>query len=364
VEFDRKGLNFASATLPFRVFGRRFAAQLSTQRLVDFTYSGARDFEETDEAGTPLFRLRQVSEQSGSIRLTSGSVAVQLTERTLLGVTLNRWDGSWSFTSFNSEVAVGPGADVEAFTYEQRNELTGWNVDLGLLLKYPWFSVGVRWRTPFDARYRFQSTLQTNIPTPLEPLPETATTLHWPATLNAGLAFRPFDRWSVAFDWGRTDWSAMIFDAPVVGHVNYFDLQPAGASRAGVTNDWRAGTEFLFFAGRTVIPVRAGWFLEPEPSSDPVTGDRVVRQGATVGVGVKSGWLAVDAAVRYASASANVSRFLEADEIATGALRATSQGELRRSEVSAAISVIVQIPPGSGFSHLLHEVFVGPAGKE
>lgn len=363
VRFDRTGFNFASATLPFRLFGRRFAVQLSAQRLVDFTYSGARDFEELGETGVPLFGLHQASEQSGSIRLYSGSLAMRVTERTLLGVTVNRWDGAWSFTSVNAETPLQPGAETESFTYSQTNELKGWNVDLGLLLKYPRLSLGVRWRLPFDARYGFESSLATNIPSPVEPLPPTQTTLHWPGTLNVGASVRPAERWEVALDWGRTDWSAMVFDVPGSGHVNWFDLQPPGATGSLVANDWRLGTEVLLFAGSTVLPLRAGAFLEPEPARDAVTGDRVAKRGVTLGAGVKSRWLAVDLAVRYARSSGRVSRFLEADEIASGALRATSQGELRRTELSGTLSLIVQIPSGSTASRVLHEIFVGPSGK-
>ena len=200
VEFDQADFNFVSVTVPFELFSKRFAFELSTQRLVDFTYEGTRQFEEVDAAGNPLYLLEQSSVQSGSIRLTSGSVAFQPTERTLLGLTVNRWDGHWNMASTNSEQSVVAGSERETFTYSQSNRLTGWNVDLGLLLRYPAFNVGVRYRTPFDADYGFEASLETNIETPLRPFPTTTTTLHWPGTLNAGLAIKPTDTLALAVD--------------------------------------------------------------------------------------------------------------------------------------------------------------------
>jgi hypothetical protein len=362
-QFTRSGFNFASATLPFRLWNRRWAIQLSTQRLIDFTYSSDRSFTEDAADGSTLFNLRQASEQSGEIRLYSGSLALQLTERTFLGVTLNRWDGAWKFSSYNEETPNVPGAELESFTYSQENKLRGWNVDFGLKLEYPHFSIGVRYRTPFDADYHFGASLETNIPTNLTPISDTETQLHWPGTLNAGLSLRPSDRLQIAFDWGRTDWSAMVFDIPQTGHVNFFDLRPPESTGATVANDWHIGAEYLFFSGKTVIPVRAGWFSEPEPAVDLVTGDRLVQTGFTVGAGVKHRWFAVDMAVRYGKASATVSRFLEADEIASGNLRASSTGDLTRQDISGFLSFIFQIPPGSSTSGVLHEIFVGPSNN-
>jgi hypothetical protein len=155
----------------------------------------------------------------------------------------------------------------------------------------------------------------------------------------------------------------MVFDIPQTGHVNFFDLRPPESTGATVANDWHIGAEYLFFSGKTVIPVRAGWFSEPEPAVDLVTGDRLVQTGFTVGAGVKHRWFAVDMAVRYGKASATVSRFLEADEIASGNLRASSTGDLTRQDISGFLSFIFQIPPGSSTSGVLHEIFVGPSNN-
>ena len=361
VLFGTAGFNFASATIPFRLFSRRFAFQLSAQRVVDFTYDGTRHFFETNQAGKNEDELEVTSHQQGAIYTYSASLAAQPTERTLLGVTVNRWSGRWSMANTFNEQTLGQGTDWERFTYSQSNQLTGWNFDLGLLLRYPYFNLGLRYRTPFDATYSFQSTLDTNIPTPLTPLPPTRTTLHWPGSVNVGLALKPSDNLLIAADWGRTDWSKMVFDAPDGTQVNFFDLAPAGSTSAGTTDDWRVGAEFLLFSGSAVVPIRAGWSREPQPTTDAVTGDRIVRESWSLGAGIKKGWLSVDTAVRYSTSHGRVSRFLEAEELATGTLKATSIGTLDRHEWSVFLSVIVQIPSGSPPEKILQEIFVGPS---
>lgn len=361
VRFDRTTFNFASATIPFRLLSRRFAFQLSAQRAVDFTYEGTRHLFETDLSGQKLYELEQTSHQQGAIYTYSASLAVQPTERTLLGMTVNRWDGNWSFSSTNTEQQLTAGSDKEAFTFSQANQLTGWNYDVGLLLRYPFFNLGLRYRTPFDTAYSFQARLDTNIPTPLTPLPPTRTTLRWPGSLTVGLALKPSDTFLLAADWARTDWSKMIFDAPDGTRVNFFDLAPTGSTMATPSDDWRIGAEYLVFAGSTVLPLRVGWSYEPQPVKDAVTGDRIVRQGWSFGLGLKKAWLSVDAAVRYGSSHGEVSRFLEAEELATGTLRATSRGNLDRHEWSVFLSMLVQVPSGSSPERILQEIFVGPS---
>lgn len=359
--FDHPDLSFLSITLPARWLGRRWAFQLSDQELVDFTYESDLDYFETDPAGAPLFELRQINEESGGIGLLSFSAAVELTQRTLVGITVNRWDGDWRFTSFNAESPAGGGGESEFYSYRQNNALSGWNVDLGVLLRYPLLNVGVRYRMPFDASYRIDASLETNLETPLRPLERSRTDLRWPATFNAGIAVRPTGRWTLGLDWGRTDWSDMNLRLPgSVEAVNFFDLAPRGSTAAAAVSTWRAGSEYVFLKGGTVIPLRWGWFREPQPAADPVTGDRRTTTGYTLGLGVKRGPWSVDLAVVRETSDTRVSRVLEPDEIVSGELVAASQGRRDRSKTSVLLSLIVQVPKGSKVARLLHRLFVGP----
>jgi len=358
ISFSRENLNFVSVTMPFALFTHRWAVQVSSQQIVDFHYSGTRNFEEHEPVGTSV--LRQKSDQSGEIRLYSASLAFQATERLLLGVTVNRWDGHWEFTSNNQEAQAGESGPPDVLTYRQVNDLKGWNVDLGFLLRYRYLNVGARYRTPFHADYDFSASLDTNLPTPLGPLPPTATTLHWPATLNVGIALKPSDRWVIGADTGRTDWSSATFQVEVVGKVNFFDLEPPGQTLTGAVYDWHVGTEYLFLAGKTVLPLRLGFSREPQPARDRVTGERVVTSGYSLGIGVKRGWFAMDLTGLVRDATTQVSRMSEPDEIAKANLSATSTGELARRSVTVFLSFIVQFQRDYGPARILHDLFVGP----
>lgn len=359
-DFDRTRLNFLAVTMPVRWGGRRFAFQFSSQEIVDFTYRADLDFFETDPSGTPLFELMQTTRQAGGVRLYSASAAFEATQRALIGVTINRWDGDWGITSLNREGPVGS-TDTEQFLYHQENSLNGWNLDLGVLLRYRRVNVGLRYRLPFDAAYRIDAQLETDLPTNLLPIGRVRTDLSWPATINAGIAFRPTDRWTLAVDWSQTDWSQMEFKLPGAAQpINFFDLVPRASTGAREANTWRAGAEYLFLRGKSVLPVRFGWFREPQPVTDAVTGDRMLNVGWSVGGGIKRGALSVDVALTHKTSDTRISRFLEPDEIVGGVLRATSAGHRERAETSVLVSLIIQVPSDSSLARKLRWLFIGP----
>ena len=70
---------------------------------MDLTYHGDRQFSELDSLLNPVVDIRQKNDQSGGIRVYSGSLAIGATQRLLLGITVNRWKGEWKFVSLNSE---------------------------------------------------------------------------------------------------------------------------------------------------------------------------------------------------------------------------------------------------------------------
>lgn len=364
VRFSRNDLNFLSITIPFKPGNRNWAAQFSTQKVIDFAYRGDREFEESNPSGGLVAMLDQDSRQDGGVRVYSASLATEATDRMLLGITVNRWVGNWDFTSKNAETSPGaPGA--EYLTYDQQNSLKGWNYDLGLLLRYKYLNVGFRYRTAFTADFNFDAQIDTNIATPLQPLPSTATKLQWPSTLSIGLALKPSDRLLITVDHDRTNWAKMNFKLQESGTTfNFFDLQPANKTSSTISQDWHAGAEYLFFAGSAVIPVRAGWMYEPQPGRDAATGQRITLTGFALGGGLKVNWFAVDFAYQRKTSNTHISLFSEPDEIATGQLTSTSVGDLVRTENRLFLSFIIQLPKGSGIRKIFHVIFVGSKTEE
>ena len=129
---------------------------------------------------------------------------------------------------------------------------------------------------------------------------------------------KPSDRWTIALDWGRTDWSELTFDLPTeLGYdvpVNFFDLRPPEHTTTDEANDWRIGAEVIFFAGEAVVPLRFGFFHEPQPSRDMITGERVEWRGLSVGVGFKHKGIAFDIAAHYKNSDTTVSRYFLFEE--------------------------------------------------
>lgn len=364
VDFRNTSFNFLSVTVPFKMASRQFSVQFSTQKVVDFSYRGDREFKEIDPVADVINILDQDSRQGGDIRVYSASLAAETTHRMLLGMTLNRWIGNWDFTSINAETFQNQPVK-EYLTYSQQNALRGWNFDLGMLLRYKYLNVGLRYRTSFTADFNFDAQIDTNIETPFRPSPHTATKLQWPSTLSVGLALKPTDRLLIAADFGRTDWSKMTFALPDGGtRINFFDLLAKNKTLSTVSNDWHAGTEYLFLAGSAVIPVRAGWLREPQPGPDGLTGERIIATGFSAGGGIKVGWFAFDVAYQRKSSTTHISLFSEPDQIATGNLTSSSVGDLKRIDNRFHLSFIIQMPKSSGIRDLFHFIFVGPKTEE
>ena len=218
VEFDESAFNFASVTVPFELFSRRFAVQLSTQRLVDFTYDGTRaGSSRWTPRGAPFYRLEPVERPE---RL----------DPALLGVARLPADGTDPRGRHRQPVGrpLGDGQHEHRAVRSSRKRAG----DVHLLPDEPPDRLERRPRAPAPlpgsstsaSGIGLPSTPTTTSPLPSrrtwrhrsDPLPATTTTLHWPGTLNVGLAIKPADTLVLAADWGRTDWSKMVFDAPGV----------------------------------------------------------------------------------------------------------------------------------------------------
>lgn len=330
---DQRALpTFASATLPTKLLGKNLVFQLSWQRLFDLSVETSKDVKEVDPAGVlPSKYLQQHIHQSGQVSVWSAAVAYDFSPRFLVGLSYNLWRGSWDFHS-NSDESLQPlpNGDAEYSRIQERDQLRGSNWTLGVLWRSEQVNVGVVYRSPFSARFESQVRAVTNVqPNGLTPAFDANYRVDWPETLGAGLAYRPRQQWLLALDWTRTRWSQTEFIAQggSLDGLNFFDLRPRGETRTPDAETLRFGTEYVLFLRNAVLPLRAGLFREPQPTADPVSGDRRVLRGFSLGVGWKFHSLSVDAAYKFSHGSRRASQFLEADEIASGRNLPTSRGE-------------------------------------
>jgi long-subunit fatty acid transport protein len=330
---DQRSLpTFASATLPTKFLGKNLVFQLSWQRLFDLSVETGKDVKETDPSGAlPSKYLQQHIHQSGQVSVWSAAVAYDFSPRFLVGFSWNLWRGSWDFHSNSDESLLPlPNPQAESTLLRERDGLRGSNWTLGVLWRSEWVNVGAVYRSPFTARFESRMEATTNVqPNGLTPEFSARYEVDWPETFGAGLACRPRQQWLLALDWTRTRWSRATFrpNGGSLDGLNFFDLRAGGETRTPDAESLRFGTEYLLFTRDSVLPLRAGLFREPQPTADPVSGDRRILRGFTLGLGWKVRSLSLDVAYKYSRGSRRASQFLEADEIASGRNLPTSRGE-------------------------------------
>ena len=150
---------FISGTIPLRLNGRNLVLQLSVHRQFALAESSDRDLTETDVAGgTPGF-VHQDVVQTGQIDVYSFAMAYEASERILIGVSYNQWRGRWELNSASSKQQ---GSKNTFANYRQVNALDGDNFNLGIIWRWPTWSLGLVRRTPFHADYSFGTALDTN----------------------------------------------------------------------------------------------------------------------------------------------------------------------------------------------------------
>ena len=348
-----------SAMVPLRVAGRNLALQLSAQRAFTLGEGDSRAILETPVAtGTAAqpVRLNQSIRQTGQIDVYSLAAAYECSQRILLGVTWNQWRGRWDLDTESVETA---GDSPGSIRFQQGNRFDGQNLTLGLLWRWPHWSLGLVHGTAFRADYGFTTRVGSTLPTTLPAttdLPQVG--LHWPDTSGIGLAFRPGDQWLVTGDLQYTPWSEAKFmtSVPNLDGLGFFDLRRS--SRGQNATVLRLGAEKLWVSpGGLLVPLRMGACREPQPLVDPVTGQQRIIYGLTMGSGVKWGAYTLDLAYRYAWARRRASQFLDLNQVLAGT-RTHSVGTETTVEHRLEMTLILQLER-QPVDRRRHTLFVG-----
>lgn len=306
---------FASATAPLHVGGRNLVLQLSIQRAFALNEDSDRSLQEspvTSGSGVPG-HLTQSINQSGQIDLYSFAMAYEASPRVLLGVAYNQWRGRWDLDS-SSLRTVGPSTTTVAF--RQFNALDGNNLNLGLIWRWPTWSLGFVRRTGFHADYTFNTVLTTNLPRGNSRMAPVTVGLHWPSSTGIGFAYRPAERWLFTSDLNHTLWSTTRYmsSSQYFNGQSFFDFDKGNRTPDATTA--HLGVEYLWLTDLdSIIPFRAGLSREPQPVVDGLTGEQRVMYRVAVGSGFKRGNTSVDVAYRYGWAKRRTSQFLEVDQL-------------------------------------------------
>jgi long-subunit fatty acid transport protein len=343
-------INYLSGVLPFRVFNTNVVASINYQqvysfdRKLDFAYVSTSKDVSTQNLGhgislkttTATERTSEIDfAQDGSIYAITPAFAIQISPRLSFGAAVNfyrnRLTESNTFTettnilthwSVNTrskilglEGAIQPEPmefffEGEVSESKEFSDVQGANVTLGGLWNVTEkVTLGLTADLPYTLDMKEKVTIETksirsvdqdgrvmSYPSLHTPPVESDVEYDFPLTLGLGAAYRFSDAFSVAADVGWTDWSRFRFrreDGTEINPISH-DMAAEDGKLDPIKDTWaaRLGAEYLFILKKTVIPVRAGVFLEQQPgigAADDI-------YGASVGTGISIGNVIFDVA--------------------------------------------------------------------
>lgn len=409
--------DFVGLAIPFELASRNLTVQISYQRTVDLFGKGKAGFFDRVPAAallaeediqllripptTPVtVRAEVVPEQSGAFHTASLALGYEVTSRLSVGASMNYWVAEWNARGrdvlrFSLEQLRPGQSPIEFFRresqFQQDQGLRGLNLNLGFLLKYPRISIGGVARLPFVGDYELTETIASEDfvlgkPFGSDVLTTPVTTrLHWPRSLGAGVALRPFRGLTLAGDYTRSHWSrAFIEDLPdgalftqrselfnAAGEQvrtftdrNFFDLLPASQTDTVDTQQWRGGAEYLLTAiPKVVVPFRVGIFRDRSPIVEP-SGEGRRMKGWTVGTGLNFNRVVLDLAFERRESEGFVGqRFAGEDEEGPIGVEFLSTESVRQDRIVAAL-IYRAGGPDDPIKRLIRYLFVGPREKE
>ncbi len=304
---DANGINYFSIAYPFELFKRNVIVSLNYQRLYDMNKDV--NFNYTWDVGGDKLYDNIKFKQQGYLYALSPAMAVQVSPGFYLGATLNFWgdyigNNGWQSTYSSTKSGnLPPGSVIMKDRIEKTVEFKGINAHIGFLWNFhERLTLGGVYKTAFDARLRsktseFASQNWLDIPLYSEDSAHSSErfTMQMPASYGLGLSYRHSDKWTLALDVYRTDWSTFLLKNSAGNTINPVSSKPISEGRLKDTTQIRVGTEYLFIKDKYVIPARFGLFYDPEPQ----TGYLDDYYGFSLGTGYARGRFAFDIAYQF-----------------------------------------------------------------
>ena len=305
--------SFASIAIPWKRDGLNTVVLLSYQRVFDFAFDSALNYLATTAGGSTTQAISQTVHQTGGIDLYSMGLGVEISPRLLLGASVNSWQGHWSFSSISRRQTAGVSEAFDS-NLSQDSAFRGFNFNLGLIWRSDWVNLGAVYRAPFTATYTFVDrydavSTTTGLPTS-QSTPSTAIDVKWPSTLGWGVGLHLHPRLQYTADWSQTHWSEARYSgsSQTYDGANWFDFLKASHTKD--VRDFHTGVEWIAWQGeRVILPLRAGYFREPQPIVDATTLEQRVLKGWTLGIGIKIKDVVLDLAYKNAKDNRRASRY-------------------------------------------------------
>ena len=320
---DDVNINYFSAAYPFHYY-RNIVVSINYQRLFEFKRSFDYRYDYSSE-GADLLQDKRFS-QDGHVGALGLAAAIEITPTLSFGATLNIWteDLFWrnGWTENYSERSVGTvggnPVTIDTNITDKYSDFGGVNANFGLLWNITkYLTLGAVIKTPFDAniRHEFSFNQTTVFGTPVDAtvtsqqIIKEGVELHMPLSYGIGLGWRVSDALSFDLDIYRTNWSEYILTDSKGNKFSPIDKRSI-KSRNEMENN-------------IVVPVRAGFFYDPEPSEG----------------GVKDFYgIAVGSGIAYKKVVFDLAYVLRwGKNIDTGNLIATSEADVTQHSILASV---------------------------
>jgi long-subunit fatty acid transport protein len=287
--------NFFSLAVPFKAADRNLVLAVAYNRMIDF---GEAQSQDTIISGV---KYESSYKQTGGLDAISPAIAFQLTPKVSLGLTGNIIVNGSTYTEEEN------GTNGYYFNYEESMKFSGFNMHMGMLAQVnKQLSLGLAYRMPFELTRETSWEWEETIPGlgtttgSGNYLYEQKWTMPW--MLGVGLAFRPSENMTLAFDYERRNFSSTEYT---------FGPSPSVEMGWNNVNQFRVGMEYLFVGPTAVFPVRLGFRTNPQveyatqtftDASWNDTEDSTGMNGMvfTGGFGMKFGNIWLDLAAEYA----------------------------------------------------------------
>ena len=290
---DEYSLNYFSASYPFSYLNRNMVISINHQRLYDFNLSLDYRFEAIVPLAPPLAVTTSQDihyNQDGFLGALGLAYAVEITPRLSFGVTLNIWtDELWWQNGWEEDLQVhivnvvngSPPTIADIHIDDEYSDFSGENANFGVLWDMnKYLTIGAVIKTPFTATIQHR---HTRADLPSENFEEEVK-LRMPMSYGMGIACRFSDEFTVDLDVYRTEWSKYTLTDGQGNEFNPITGRPKSESNIKNTTQIRIGGEYLFIQEERnlVVPLRAGFFYDPEPADGKVEG----FYGFTIGSGI------------------------------------------------------------------------------
>jgi long-chain fatty acid transport protein len=273
-------LNFASFIVPFSAGDYNIVGGVAYRNIFDFTQKNENNL--YDEFNN-TFDFTE--EEDGGINAVTPALAIQLSDIISFGAALNILMGDYTYKY----------SDSDGSESETNVDYSGLNVDLSTLIKpTPQFAIGANFSLPHTITFDAKDETDT-----------WTTERKVPLFFSIGAAVKATDNFTIAADYRNRPWSSSEVEKYTQNGEEWEDPNQY-FSEYPDANSFHVGLEYLIDAGKSFIPVRAGFYTIPtidreaaNVGQDEEDADQISYNAITAGVGIVMSTVIIDASYEY-----------------------------------------------------------------